>query len=335
MNKRARKSVSVVLATYNGAKYLEQQMNSIANQTLAPLELIVSDDGSIDNTLEIVERLSAGFRFPVRVNCNPAPLGFRDNFLQASLLADGDFVAFCDQDDIWHPTKLEKCSEFFEDRNVSLIVHAARLIDETSEPIAMFRQGIETTRLRAPLSYDPWSTFWGFSMVFRRELLRLVSIRERFIDYIVPSEQIAHDRWIMLLGQMVGSTVEIKDALVDYRQHSNNLFGATSRRGPESIESRSAVYIEATSQMISVLERVAVDAVTIFPLFDKLKCRLFLESALEQLKSRHKIYESPTRAEAVRHLWECLSTQNYRSVNDGSMRWFSLIRDAQFAILRS
>ncbi len=210
------------------------------------------------------------------------------------------------------------------------------LLTKNSNRIGMFLQGIEDTRIRPPLSYDPWETFWGFSMVFRRELLHLVSINDRFIDYIVPSELIAHDRWIMLLGQMVGSTAEIKDPLVDYRQHSSNLFGASSRKkNSADIEKRSADYIQATSQMISVLDKVSPDASMTFPLFDKEKCRRFLESALLQLECRHRIYESSTRSGSIHRLWECFSTRNYRSVHNGRMRWRSLIRDAQYAVLRS
>lgn len=338
MGKATSKTVSVVLATHNGASYIEEQVRSISNQTLTPLELIVSDDASSDNSLQIVEDVLADCDFTIKIKRNVKPLGFRDNFLQASLLAQGDFIAFCDQDDVWHPTKLEKCSEFFENKNISLIVHAAQLIDNDSNRIGMFRQGIEDTRVRAPLSYDPWGTFWGFSMVFRRELLKLVSINDRFIDYIEPGELIAHDRWIMLLGQMVGATAEIKDPLVDYRQHSSNLFGAGSMKKSNAsfdLEKRSEDYIRATSQMISVLDKISPDASRSFPLFDKDKCRKFLESALLQLKSRHRIYESSTRSGAIHHLWECFSANNYRSVHDGSMRWRSLMRDAQFAVLRS
>src|SRR5882672_7797772 len=140
MSKCSSKTVSVVLAAHNGAKYIEEQIGSIAVQTLAPFELIVSDDASTDNTLQVIQNVLSECDFAVKTIRNETALGFRDNFLQACLLAQGDFIAFCDQDDIWHPTKLEKCSEFFEDKRVSLIVHAARLIDENSNQIGMFRQ---------------------------------------------------------------------------------------------------------------------------------------------------------------------------------------------------
>jgi glycosyltransferase involved in cell wall biosynthesis len=318
---------------HNGERYIEEQLKSILHQTLAPLEIIISDDASSDASMQIVQKVLADCDFVVKIIRNEQPLGFRQNFLQASLLAQGDFIAFCDQDDVWHPTKLAKCSEFFFDQNVSLIVHAAQLIDAASNRIGTFCQGIRNTRIRRPLSYDPWGTFWGFSMVFRRELLELVNINDRFIDYIAPSELIAHDRWIMLLGQMVGATVEIKDELVDYRQHANNLFGATRGGSNLSLCKRSEVYIRATSQMIQVLESISPDARKKFPLFDKNCCRKFLESALLQLEARHKIYDSSTRSEAIQKLWACFSAKSYRSVHDGTIRWRSLMRDTRFAVM--
>src|SRR3974390_587677 len=171
------KTVSVVLATHNGAKYIEEQIRSIAAQTLSPFELIVSDDASTDNTLQVTRKVLSECNLRTRIVRNEKALGFRDNFLRACLLAQGNFIAFSDQDDIWHPDKLEKCSAFFEDRRVSLIVHTAKLIDHDSNHIGAFRQGITDTTINPPLSYDPWGTFWGFSMVFRREIIEMVDIK--------------------------------------------------------------------------------------------------------------------------------------------------------------
>jgi glycosyltransferase involved in cell wall biosynthesis len=336
MSKYTSKSVSVVLATHNGARYIEDQIRSIAAQTLLPLELIVSDDASTDNTLQIVHDLLPECRFRTKIHRNEKALGFRDNFLQACLITKGDFIAFCDQDDIWHPTKLERCSEFFDDKNISLIVHAAKLIDDRSRETGMFRQGIEITTVRPPLSYDPWDTFWGFSIVFRREIIELVDINYRFIDYIVPTERIAHDRWITLLGQLFGATAEIKDPLVSYRQHSHNLFGAGLKRSQSSasdLRNRSENYIEATSQMIEMLSNIPTNADQYFPLFDRQKCDDFLRSALKQLESRHRIYLSPTRLGALHSIWKCISGGYYRNVHDGTIRWGSLGRDVKHAAL--
>src|SRR5215208_2051891 len=134
----ATKTVSVVMATYNGSKYIDDQIKSLCNQTLAPIEIIVSDDNSTDNTLEIVRNLKNNSNIDFKIIKNSTRLGFRDNFIRASLEACGDFIAFCDQDDFWRADKIEKCSAFFSDRNISLIVHPAKTIDQFSNTIGEF-----------------------------------------------------------------------------------------------------------------------------------------------------------------------------------------------------
>src|SRR5688572_4379256 len=117
--------ISIVLATRNGAQYLPQQLESLARQTLAPFELIVSDDDSSDATMKIVAAFARTAKFPVKLKVNSPALGFRDNFIAATQLAAGDWVAFCDQDDIWHPEKLERVAAFAGDPRVTMIVHQA------------------------------------------------------------------------------------------------------------------------------------------------------------------------------------------------------------------
>ena len=102
------------------------------------------------------------------------------------------------KDDIWKVNKLERCSAYFDDRNISLIAHSAKTIDGSSKMIGGFRQGINKTKITPLMSYDVWSTFWGFSLVFRREILYITSAKDRFIDYLSPGHMIAHDRWWLI-----------------------------------------------------------------------------------------------------------------------------------------
>ena len=97
-------TVSVVMATYNGAAFIDEQLRSLAAQTVLPSELVVSDDGSTDGTLVHVERFAEVAPFPVLVLRNTEPLGYGENFLRAARLATGDCIALCDQDDVWLPT---------------------------------------------------------------------------------------------------------------------------------------------------------------------------------------------------------------------------------------
>ena len=90
-------SVSVAMATFMGERHLEAQLESLADQTAAPYELVVCDDGSTDGTVARVEAFARRSRFPVRVEVNPSRLGFADNFRRAAARCRGDAIAFCEQ----------------------------------------------------------------------------------------------------------------------------------------------------------------------------------------------------------------------------------------------
>jgi glycosyltransferase involved in cell wall biosynthesis len=167
-------SVSIVMATYNGARFLQPQLDSLATQTFRPLELIVSDDQSTDNTLDILDEFRERAPFPVFIERNAERLGYGQNFLSATVKAQGDLIAFCDQDDLWHENKLEVAVRILEQDGSSLFVHAATLIDEEGRTIGAFNQGTEKARLYKPLELKPWDVFYGFSIVFRRPLLNLI-----------------------------------------------------------------------------------------------------------------------------------------------------------------
>ena len=101
--------VSVVLATHNGSKFIRKQLETLVDQTVPPLEIIVSDDASTDDTLQIIRKFASASAVEFKIVENIPPLGFRDNFLRAALSARGSLVAFCDQDDIWDTRKIDYC----------------------------------------------------------------------------------------------------------------------------------------------------------------------------------------------------------------------------------
>jgi glycosyltransferase involved in cell wall biosynthesis len=212
--------VSVVLATYNGALYLEVQLQSLANQTHRPSELIISDDGSLDATLQIAEAFRRTAPFPVRVVRNETRLGYGGNFLRAARFATSEFVAFCDQDDVWSAEKLAAAIETLGRADAHLYVHAADLIDADGRTIGEFRQGRRA--LRAPLELGPWGVFYGFSMVFRRVLLDLVDPALRGPHTFEFESSLSHDLWIYFLANSLGRVFVDDRRLAGYRQHQAN-----------------------------------------------------------------------------------------------------------------
>lgn len=332
------RTVSVVMATYNGSRYIIDQLESLNKQTFKPIEIIISDDSSNDDTVELARKFAIGQETKIRIVKNSVRLGFRDNFLRAALLAGGDFIAFCDQDDIWRADKLERCSRFFGKRDVSLITHSATMIDEFSNKIGKFPQKLSGTRVKPPLSYDLWGTFWGFSIVFRRDMMHLYNIDDRFVDYIDRSYPVAHDRWISFLGQMLGSTVEIDEPLVDYRQHQGNLFGASGHANSApltNMKDRSLIYIGATLKMLDIMHNIPNETEKLFPMFDKEKCLLFIDAGLKQLRARHEIYATDDRLNALKIYRHLLWEGKYKNIHDGKVRWRSIVRDLKFIASRA
>lgn len=334
----AGKTVSVVIATYNGSAFIREQLESVINQTVRPIEIIVADDGSSDETLDIVRSIAAHSPVAINIKINDINLGFRDNFLKTALSAKGDFVAFCDQDDIWGPEKLAYAAHHFDSKNISLIVHAASSLDQVTGKLVKFTQGIERTGVKPPLSYDPWLTFFGFSIVFRRELLALANIEGRFRDFIAPKEKIAHDRWIVFLGQVVGETAEFDKPLVTYRQHSRNLFGDGRRshkmRGYDPIKEFDD-YISATTDMVEVIRNLPSETEDTFPLFDRRKAIDFFQRALHQLEQRKRVYISRNRRRGLLAVVGNIRSGVYRSVHRDAIRWRSIARDLKYCATRS
>ncbi len=214
--------VSVVLATFNGAEFLGEQLDSLFKQSLPPCELIISDDGSSDDTVAIAEKARRDAPFPVRVVRNPGRLGYGENFLAAASLATGDFIAFCDQDDVWDPKKLEAAATSLQSTGAHLHVHAARLVDRRGAPLGTFDQGIERAAVVGPRTLAPWGVFYGFSMTFRRELLALIPHDQRGGHTFEFTGALSHDLWIYCLAWSLGSTVLDPAPLASYRRHGNN-----------------------------------------------------------------------------------------------------------------
>ena len=101
--------ISVALCTYNGERFLRQQLESIQQQSRLPDELVVCDDRSRDQTVAIVREFATSVSFPVVIVQNPETLGSSRNFEKAIRLCTGDLIALSDQDDIWYPNRLQRC----------------------------------------------------------------------------------------------------------------------------------------------------------------------------------------------------------------------------------
>jgi glycosyltransferase involved in cell wall biosynthesis len=220
---------SIVLATFNGARYLPQQLESIRVQARPPDELIVSDDGSSDDTRQIVASFATGAPFPVRVLDGPEQ-GCAENFWTAAKVASGDVIAWSDQDDVWHPDKLRLSLEALATTHADMVSHAAAVVGPTLEPLGRRYPSYSKTRVLDPLQGDPLHVPSGFASAFRRSLLAEIAWDQRPQShqhrYLLP-----HDHSVSLIAFACHKRVELADVLAQYRQHGSNLAGAPKASG--------------------------------------------------------------------------------------------------------
>jgi glycosyltransferase involved in cell wall biosynthesis len=322
--------LSIVVATYNGERFILEQLRSLANQSLKPFEIIVSDDASTDGTRAIVSEFVRSTDIPVRLCKNESPLGFADNFMAGARHTSGELVAFCDQDDLWHPDKVSTCTNVFRNKKVVLAVHAARLIDRDNSVIGYLSQNIDHDCIREALSFDPWELFFGFSMVFRRTLLDVVPDDRRGIDFITGNGRLSHDRWILYLANMLGCTQQIAATLVDYRQHDSNLFGAPKgkwRKSLPSMRRERDLRVRAALELRSLIDSIKDSATLPFPMFDRALCEAFWDKVISQQMARRDVYFSHSKLQAWRALLQNVQQGVYLNANDGRFHWRAVAKD--------
>lgn len=217
------KHISIVMATYNGARFLREQLESLARQTLAPLELVVSDDGSTDDTLAVVEEFARSSQFPVKVSVNERNLGYADNFLAASERADGDYIAFCDQDDVWLPDKISRLESLVEAYpDIALFVHQGLVVDSELASLDVRYPTIRRARKQPPLRGQILHWPPGFAMCFKRSLILDYDWRKRPNDFQFTGSQAKHDVWINTLANATTGIYFEPETLVLYRRHAGS-----------------------------------------------------------------------------------------------------------------
>jgi glycosyltransferase involved in cell wall biosynthesis len=219
--------ISVALCTYNGARFLEAQLQSVAAQDRRPDELVICDDGSTDETEAIVGRFAAVCPFEVRWRKNRQNLGATGNFAQAVALCRGDLIALSDQDDVWLPDKLDRLERaFVANPDVGFVFSDALLIDEEDrllphglwEAIA-FERGLwpEVNGRRAVEVLVRRNVVTGAGMAFR------AAHRDMLLP--IPRSWV-HDGWFALLIAAVAPCLAIAEPLLKYRQHTGQQIGA-------------------------------------------------------------------------------------------------------------
>lgn len=227
--------VSVAMCTYNGARFVEEQLWSIFGQTFLPKELVVSDDNSSDETLSLVEKtykdacnsIDGVSEIALKIIRNPSPLGVTKNFEQAIAFCSQQLIALSDQDDVWVPQRLEKMvGEFNRRPDLILLHHDSELVDENL--ISLGLTTFETLRVSKKEKSHIHNGFAQDVFLKRNLVTGATTILKKEVfenSYPFPNCWV-HDEWLAINASFLGNVDFIEELLIKYRQHSANQIGA-------------------------------------------------------------------------------------------------------------
>ncbi len=203
--------ISVAMAIYNGEKFIKEQLESIIKQLDKNDEVIISDDGSTDNTISIINSIN-----DKRIKIIEGPHnGVKQNFANAIANCSGKYIFLSDQDDIWEPNKVDNILNMFNNSNATCIIHDCLVFDSESKNtisdsfyiLRKSKSGIVKNIIK--------NSYIGCCMAFNS------NIKNQILP--IPNNIEMHDQWIGIISEKYGKSVFIKDKLIKYRRHDNNL----------------------------------------------------------------------------------------------------------------
>lgn len=234
--------VSVAMCTYNGEKYLTQQLASIAQQSEPVSELVVCDDRSKDRTLEILQEFARNAPFPVHIHENEVNLGSTKNFEKCLLLCKGDILILCDQDDVWGVDKVRSQVEFLAGHpELDAVFSDANLIDDdgTELPHRLWDNfGFNQARQAV------WQAGNAKEVLFRNYVVTgaTLAIRRSVLDLLTPFPThlgpYIHDAWMALALGVLNKIGFIDQPLLSYRVHASQQVGFGQKSDPVTMKDR-------------------------------------------------------------------------------------------------
>lgn len=227
----SRITISIAMATYNGEKYISEQLHSLAKQSHLPMELVVGDDGSTDATVDIVKDFRRRAPFPVHIHRNEVNLGYARNFLTTAKRCQGDWIAFCDQDDVWLPNKLaESALAIQRTPDCNMVLQNAFLCDSELTVRGRRFPGLLAGGVYGQASQYGFWVWPGFLKTIPRGMIDLLSDERLPRSWFAKDGELTHDKWTCLIANALGGIVVLDEPVALYRRHEAALTGQYNRQ---------------------------------------------------------------------------------------------------------
>ena len=224
--------ISVVMATYNGAQYISEQLDSIISQSVMPDEIIISDDCSKDDTLKIIEEYRNKTEIPIKLFMNDVNLGYVKNFKSVISKARGDYIFLCDQDDIWVKDKIKKTISEMKLHHAEIACTGVTLIDGEGR----FITDLNVYKSNPIMGYQNWTgcvkkisfnrLVWGN---FSPGCTYCFTKSVKLVFDRLKNTEMPHDFQLLLIGANHGNAIFIDIPLSEYRLHASNTIGMNKR----------------------------------------------------------------------------------------------------------
>ncbi len=216
--------IDILLTTYNGEKYLKEQIDSILNQTYQNIQLIISDDCSKDSTREILKEYEQKDK-RIKVFYQEKNLGYIKNFEFLLKQVQNNIYMLSDQDDVWLPEKVEKNYKLLKEANADLVFGDLEVVDQELNTI--YPSFNEFMRLNRKIK--KYINSYQVNYLYNCVTGCTVMSKKEWIDTMLPfpskSKYVVHDHWIGLIISLNGKLVYMPEKYIKYRQHGNNEIG--------------------------------------------------------------------------------------------------------------
>jgi glycosyltransferase involved in cell wall biosynthesis len=249
--------ISVAMCTYNGAKYLPEQLKSIADQSMTVDELVVCDDRSKDSTIEVIEAFAKTAAFPVRIYINEENLGSTRNFEKCLALCQGEIIFLCDQDDKWRADKVEKQATYLRvNKNIDAVFSNAEMVDGDTKPVghtAWDEIEFNAEKRKKWRDGKPHEILFTGFVVTGATLAIKKSCLERLMPFPSHVPDLIHDAWIAVVLSLEEKIDFIDEPLISYRIHASQQVGFGAK--VEKVELKHRFKRDRTKKLLPLQEK--------------------------------------------------------------------------------
>ena len=232
--------ISIAMATYNGGNYLKQQLESLVGQSFIPFELVVCDDNSSDNTLKILYEFSKKSTFPVVIHRNNSNIGPIANFFRALSFCKGDWISFCDQDDIWLQKKLfNAVAAIRKNPQAVCILQYSLLVDSNLNPYSSSNRfpHLDLSGTKLPNTLPIFFEWHGFLTTFNKSILSYLHPQILPLNIHLSYRKQSHDQWVSFVSRITGNVEILPEISAYYRRHSSTVTGSYIQTQPNKTSS--------------------------------------------------------------------------------------------------